>query len=105
MKILIPIAVVLSLSMLSGARALEPIPGKLVTVQLRGPVRNAATGALEMAATWTNATKVPGTEDLAGAVYQGMWRVPNGIAAGTEIPFETRLLDSAGTETIARVTP
>src|SRR6185369_15361712 len=82
----------------------NPIPGKLVTIQVHGPVRNATTGALELPTTWTTAVKVAGTEDIAGAVYQAMWRVPNGIAAGTEIPFESRLVDSAGTATITRVT-
>ncbi|MGH9362991.1 MAG: Ig-like domain-containing protein, partial [Thermoanaerobaculia bacterium] len=82
----------------------NPVPGSLVIVQVRGPQKNAETGALEMAPAWLNAQKVPGTEDLAGAVYQWLWRVPNGIAVGTEVPFEVRLLDSAGTETIKRVT-
>ncbi|MFL6203112.1 MAG: carboxypeptidase regulatory-like domain-containing protein, partial [Thermoanaerobaculia bacterium] len=82
----------------------NPVPGKLVTVQFRGPVRNPGTGELEMAGTWTSAVKVAGTEDLAGAVYQGLWRVPNGIPVGSDVAFEARLLDSAGTETIAPVT-
>ncbi|HWM74328.1 MAG TPA: carboxypeptidase regulatory-like domain-containing protein, partial [Nocardioides sp.] len=82
----------------------QPIPGKLVSVQVRGPVRNATTGELELAGTWTPAVKVAGTEDIAGAIYQGVWRVPNGVPEGTELPFEVRLIDSASTETITRAT-
>jgi len=82
----------------------NPVPGRLVTVEVRGPRRNAQTGAIELASTWIAASKVAGTEDLAGAQYQAMWRVPNGLPVGTEVPFETRLVDSAGTETITRVT-
>jgi len=82
----------------------NPVPGKLVSVGVRGPQRDAATGELGLPGTWTSAVKVAGTEDLAGAVYQAMWRVPNGIPAGTEVPFEVRLIDSAGTETITRAT-
>ena len=82
----------------------NPVPGRLVSIEVRGPVRNEPTGPIELAATWTEAQKVPGTDDIAGAVYEAMWRVPNRIAAGTEIPFETRLVDSAGTVTITRVT-
>ncbi|HET9765405.1 MAG TPA: Ig-like domain-containing protein, partial [Thermoanaerobaculia bacterium] len=81
----------------------NPIPGRLVSVEVRGPVRNAA-GELELASTWTAAQKVPGTEDIAGAIYQALWRVPNLIPAGAEVRFEARLLDSAGTTTIVPMT-
>ena len=67
-----------------------------MNVEVRGPVRNAA-GELELASTWTAAQKVPGTDDIAGAMYQALWHVPNLIPVGAEVRFEARLLDSAGT--------
>ncbi len=82
----------------------NPVPGRLVTVQFRGPAKNPETGAIEPAAGWVDAVQVPGSEELAGATYQGLWRVPNGIPVGTEVPFEVRLVDSAGTEVVKRVT-
>ncbi len=62
------------------------------------------TGELELASTWTAAQKVPGTDDIAGAMYQALWHVPNLIPVGAEVRFEARLLDSAGTTTIVPMT-
>ena len=100
----------------------NPIPGHLVSVEIRGPAVDPATGgavldpdtnqpaidpatgALQMAETWTTITDpVAGTEDAAGAQFQGMWRLPNDIPAGTTLRFEMRLLDSHGTQTIVPV--
>jgi hypothetical protein len=82
----------------------HPIPGRLVSVEMRGPVWNADAGGLEMAPDWIEARLVPGSETIAGASYEILWRVPNGIPEGVDVPFEIRMTDPAGTVAVSRVT-
>ncbi|MCL4806577.1 MAG: carboxypeptidase regulatory-like domain-containing protein, partial [Thermoanaerobaculia bacterium] len=66
----------------------QDVPGDYVAVRIRGPVD--ATGAL--AEEWTTAALLSGS---AGEWwYEAVWRVPNGIPAGTSLPFEVEVVDS-----------
>ncbi len=79
------------------------VPGNLVSVSFRGPVRNPDTGALELSPDWVDGILVAGTDGPGRGTYQALWQVPNGVPAGTEVPFEARLIDGAGTVTIEQV--
>ncbi|HSL84805.1 MAG TPA: Ig-like domain-containing protein, partial [Thermoanaerobaculia bacterium] len=73
------------------------LPGNLVSVRFRGPWRDPETGALELAPDYVEAELVAGTEGPGRGSYQTVWRVPNGLPAGVELPFEVRLVDGGGT--------
>ncbi len=79
------------------------VPGNLVSVSFRGPRRNPDTGDLELAPDWTDGVLVAGTGGPGRGTYQALWRVPNGVPAGTELAFEARLIDGAGTATVEQV--
>ena len=78
------------------------VPGDIVRVQFRGPVRS-ATGELELAPDWSLADSVPGSAVAGGGVWQLLWTVPDEIEAGTAIPYAVRAVDSGGSATIAQV--
>jgi hypothetical protein len=76
----------------------EPVTGRIVAVEVRGPVIG-QTGTIELGGQAVTAEPV---SDSDGA-YQALWYVPNGIPAGTAIPFQARVLDSGGHEVLADV--
>jgi hypothetical protein len=83
----------------SGALA----PGNLVSVRFRGPWRDPDTGALGLAPEYVEGELVAGTGAPGRGSYQALWRVPNGVPAGAELPFEVRLVDGGGTVTLEQV--
>jgi|GEM_PF-5747628 len=79
------------------------LPGDIVSVRFRGPVRNPDTGAIELAADWIAGELVAGTGGPGQGDYQALWQVPNGVPAGTELPFEVEVIDGGGTATVEEV--
>ncbi len=83
----------------------NPIPGTIVAVSFRGPVPDGA-GGLRLSDETAAGVVVGGTETAGEAEYQAVWAVPDGIPAGTEIPFQVRVVDSGGLDVVrsARLT-
>ncbi len=77
------------------------LPGSIAAVELRGPVRDDQ-GAVVLGPT-VPGTIVAGSEVPGGAVYECLWRVPDGIPAGTAVPFEVRATDTGNTATTVPV--
>ncbi|MCP4655056.1 MAG: hypothetical protein GY856_06510, partial [bacterium] len=75
------------------------VPGSIVAVTFRGPVVNAS-GEIELAASWTAGEIVAGSEAPGSGTYQLLWWMPNQVAAGTELPFAVRAVDSGGRSTV-----
>ncbi|HPA50406.1 MAG TPA: carboxypeptidase regulatory-like domain-containing protein, partial [Thermoanaerobaculia bacterium] len=69
------------------------VPGSVASVRLRGPVD--ATGALS--SDWTSAAML--TQGEGEWIYEGVWRVPNGVAAGTVLRFEAEAVDAGANNT------
>lgn len=80
----------------------NPIPGTIVAVTFRGPVRGPG-GELELASDWTGAVLVAGSGGPGTGQYETAWTVPNDVPAGTSLPFEVRAVDSGGLATVERV--
>lgn len=74
------------------------VPGAFVDVKVRGPVD--AAGTLDTA--WTSASRL--SSGPGEWVYEAVWRVPNGVAAGTSLPFEAEVTDAGANRTTKRVT-
>ncbi|MBK8595122.1 MAG: hypothetical protein IPN83_05940 [Holophagales bacterium] len=73
----------------------QEIPGAFVNVMVRGPIDASAT----LATDWTPAALLSGA---AGEwIYEAVWRVPNGVAAGVSLPFEVEVID-AGANRVVR---
>ena len=76
------------------------VPGKVSAVQFKGPVD--ATGTL--APEFVDGSPVAGLVDgLGNGVWEMLWRVPNGVAAGTQLPFQVLVLDTGANATTADV--
>ncbi len=74
------------------------IPGSYVNVRVRGPVD--ATGSI--AADSIPAVLLSGS---AGEwVYEAAWRVPNGVPAGTSLPFEVEVVDAGANRMVRTAT-
>jgi hypothetical protein len=80
----------------------ELLPGNLVSVTFRGPWRNPDTGAIEIGPDSVTGVLVAGTGAPGRGTYQALWRLPDGVAAGVDLPFEVRLVDGGGTVTVER---
>ncbi len=72
----------------------DPVPGEIATVEIRCPVLDG--GAVVLAQTPVSAGVLPGSDGPGHGDYQVACRVPNGIPAGTAIPFEVRAVDTGG---------
>ena len=75
------------------------VPGTVASVQFKGPVDAAGT----LAAAFVDGTLVAGTGGPGTGVYEALWRVPNGVAAGTQLPFQVRVVDAGANATTADV--
>jgi hypothetical protein len=72
------------------------VPGTIASVQFKGPADAAGT----LAASFVDGSLVAGTGGPGTGVYETLWRVPNGVAAGTQLPFEVRVVDAGANVTI-----
>ncbi len=69
------------------------VPGSVVSARFRGPIDASGT----LAAEWSDACRlVQGTGEW---VYEGVWRVPNGVVAGTVLRFEAEAVDAGANRT------
>ena len=75
------------------------VPGTIASVQFKGPVDAAGT----LAPSFVDGTLVAGTGGAGTGIYEALWRVPNGVAAGTELPFQVRIVDAGANVTTADV--
>ena len=73
------------------------VPGTIASVQFKGPADAAGT----LAPAFVDGTLVAGTGGPGTGVYEALWRVPNGVAAGTQLPFEVRVVDAGANVTTA----
>jgi hypothetical protein len=77
----------------------QEIPGAFVNVMVRGPIDASAT----LATDWTPAALLSGA---AGEwIYEAVWRVPNGVAAGVSLPFEVEVIDGGEPRRSPRLAP
>ena len=70
------------------------VPGEILGLEVKTAVRQ-ADGSFALEADWRPAELVAGGEP-GRAEYQLLWRVPNGLPDGTEIPFAARAWDKGG---------
>jgi hypothetical protein len=80
----------------------NPIPGTIVAVTFRGPVRSPE-GEIALAGEWTPAVLVAGSAEPGAGIYEAAWSIPDDVPAGTALPFEIRAVDSGGLATVERV--
>ncbi|MHB8797109.1 MAG: carboxypeptidase regulatory-like domain-containing protein, partial [Thermoanaerobaculia bacterium] len=75
------------------------VPGSVANVRFRGPVDASGT----LSSDWTVAAALPGA--MAGEwIYEGVWRVPNGVVPGTALSFEAEAVDAGANQTTKTVT-
>lgn len=68
----------------------EVVPGSISSVKVRGPVNNA--GTIELATDWTGATRLL-VDGVPSDIWELPWLIPDGVTAGTWLPFEARVSD------------
>ncbi|MCM3876625.1 MAG: Ig-like domain-containing protein, partial [Thermoanaerobaculia bacterium] len=73
------------------------VPGSIASVQFKGPVDAGGT----LASTFVDGSLVAGTGGPGAGVYEALWRVPNGVALGTQLPFQVRVVDAGANATSA----
>ncbi len=75
------------------------VPGTIASVQFKGPADAAGT----LAAAFVDGVLVAGTGGAGTGIYEALWRVPNGVASGTQLPFQVRVVDAGANATIVDV--
>ncbi|HQQ77162.1 MAG TPA: Ig-like domain-containing protein, partial [Thermoanaerobaculia bacterium] len=75
------------------------VPGTIASVQFKGPADAAGT----LATAFVDGVLVAGTGGPGTGIYEALWRVPNGVASGTQLPFQVRVVDAGANATVADV--
>jgi hypothetical protein len=70
------------------------VAGEVLRLEVKTALRQ-ADGSFALEADWRTAEKIAGGEP-GRSEYQLLWRVPNGLPAGAEIPFAARAWDAGG---------
>lgn len=75
------------------------VPGSIASVRFRGPADASGT----LSSDWTVAAALPGA--MAGEwIYEGVWRVPNGVVPGTALSFTAEAVDAGANKATKTVT-
>ncbi|MEO8584735.1 MAG: Ig-like domain-containing protein [Acidobacteriota bacterium] len=75
------------------------VSGTIASVQFKGPADAAGT----LAPAFVDGSLVAGTGGPGTGTYEALWRVPNGVAAGTQLPFQVRVVDAGANATTVDV--